>query len=510
MADSPFAIDSLNNMDVLYILAAAVQAPGVEGDVLGLPVLLWGAPGVGKTSQVNKMAKALGFAYLKDGEVKEGAITVLASVREPSGFLGLPVPGQYMTPTGIIVQSSIAAEMIKRGEKVMAVLTYAPPDWAVRAGLYAGDDIGNVDAPRSLIFFDEIATAGAQVQAALLRVIHERVTGDYPLPPNVAVVAAANPPSMSPGGVNLSPPAANRFIHMFWAPPTPAQWADWLVGSSATTKAKTAQGGWPRLNMAAFYNYFQQFKVAAASWVRTQAGGQYLFKMPNEEWLESVSEWFRQNPGEYRGMVSELNETLLFTDQYAWPSPRSLEIAVRARAAVMALEAPQGESPGEWAIRRAKMADAVVCGTIGTHACELMNAYVQNVDIVAVGPDELLKSAAARTAFFNRSPSDEILRVELERFVFYFAELPVDQQFAAFADFQSVLGAFVASTISAGSVKAAYDAFRVWKDSPEGGVRKIAAAQGAQAQQNIVKMISGTLRMLEGALQKKVAALRAG
>ncbi|WP_242975874.1 hypothetical protein [Desulfosporosinus sp. FKB] len=57
-------------------LAIAVQA--------GIPVLTWGPPGVGKTASITKLADVLGIPL----EV------VLASIREPSDFSGLPVIGK--------------------------------------------------------------------------------------------------------------------------------------------------------------------------------------------------------------------------------------------------------------------------------------------------------------------------------------------------------------------------------------------------------------------------------
>src|SRR5947208_16842687 len=46
-----------------------------------VPVLLWGAPGTGKTSAIRAMAAAAGWA----------CETVIASIREPSDFAGLPI-----------------------------------------------------------------------------------------------------------------------------------------------------------------------------------------------------------------------------------------------------------------------------------------------------------------------------------------------------------------------------------------------------------------------------------
>ncbi|MFC3895417.1 AAA family ATPase [Lentzea rhizosphaerae] len=140
-----------------------------------LPVLLWGEPGIGKTAALTQLADALALPLT----------TVIASVHEPSDFSGLPVVGDDPATQGVPM---------------------APPDWAVRL----------VQAGRGLLFLDELSTAPPAVQAALLRVVLERRVGALRLPPGVRIVAAANPRSSAADGWELSPPLANRFVHLQW------------------------------------------------------------------------------------------------------------------------------------------------------------------------------------------------------------------------------------------------------------------------------------------------------
>ncbi|MFE3624642.1 AAA family ATPase [Streptomyces sp. NPDC059159] len=156
---------------------STVQQPSIALEALGVavsagvPVVLWGSPGTGKTSAVVALAEALGWP----------AEVVVGSIREPSDFAGLPV--------------------VEAGK-----VSLAAPAWARRLA----------DAGHGLLFLDELTTAPPAVQAAMLRIVLERVVGDIALPRQVRVVAAANPPGEAADGWDLAPPLANRLVHLDW------------------------------------------------------------------------------------------------------------------------------------------------------------------------------------------------------------------------------------------------------------------------------------------------------
>lgn len=154
-------------------------------------VILWGAPGQGKTSVLKSFADQAGRKL----EI------VLASIREPQDFAGLPA--------------------ISNG-----TMSLMPPKWAQSL---AADGNG-------ILFADEINTAPPSVQAALLRVCLEKVAGDLDLGSNTSIVAAANPPEIAADGWDLAPPLANRFCHIDWELP-------------ADVVAAGLVGNWPRISL---------------------------------------------------------------------------------------------------------------------------------------------------------------------------------------------------------------------------------------------------------------------
>ena len=155
---------------------------------VGVPVLLWGDPGTGKTETVERFARRAGWRTEQ----------VIASLHDPTDFGGLPV----RSDGGVV---------------------FEPPAWAVRVADHDGV---------SLVFFDEVNTAAPSVQNALMRVVLKGRVGDLDLGEEVRFCAAANPPDQNIGAWDLSAPLANRFAHLRWSVTV----EEWKAGYL---------GGWP-------------------------------------------------------------------------------------------------------------------------------------------------------------------------------------------------------------------------------------------------------------------------
>jgi hypothetical protein len=173
-------------MSIVSILDAATRTQ--------VPALIWGPPGVGKSAAVHAWAAARGLRCW----------TVIASLREPADFGGLPI---------------VDGSSIETSHGPVRTVAFAPPRFAVEAAHHGG-----------LIFLDELTTCPPAVQAALLRAVVDKAFGDLELDPErVTIVAAANPPEDAAGGWDLAPPLANRFLHHTWQL-LPQEWIESFPG----------------------------------------------------------------------------------------------------------------------------------------------------------------------------------------------------------------------------------------------------------------------------------------
>ncbi len=148
------------------------------------PLMLWGAPGVGKSSLVMQAAKACGLPL----------IDLRLSQLEPSDLRGMPYQ--------------------QHGRVEWAIPSMLPD--ATRHGA------------RGVLFLDEINAALPQVAAAAYQLILDRRLGDYVLPAGWSIFAAGN--RLGDRGVTYAMPAplANRFTHIELEPSLD-DWLHWAA-----------------------------------------------------------------------------------------------------------------------------------------------------------------------------------------------------------------------------------------------------------------------------------------
>lgn len=245
--------------------AIAVQA--------GVPTILWGAPGVGKTSWLEALGETM------DAEV----FTVIGSTKDPADIGGM------MTMEGNLI----------------------PPIWAAKIRQRS------LDGLQSVLFLDEFSSMMPIVHAAMLRVVKDKIAGDCNFDPAiddhgnptryrghaVHVVCAANPSKQGAQAIDLPPPAANRMLHIDWVQPDVLTYGLGLIL------------GWPKPRLQALPEDWRESREAfsakndIATFVKN-TGKSSLFKYPEGDTADQTGR--------------------------AWPSPRSWQMATEALGAARA------------------------------------------------------------------------------------------------------------------------------------------------------------------------------
>jgi AAA domain (dynein-related subfamily) len=137
---------------------------------LKLAVMIWGAPGVGKSSIVAQTAAANGLEF----------VDVRLSQLAPTDLRGLPVPED-------------------------GVAKWFPPEFLPRSG-------------RGVLFMDELNMAAPTMQGIAQQLILDRKVGSYTLPDGWFIWAAGNRREDRASVFEMPAPLANRFLHLEIAP----------------------------------------------------------------------------------------------------------------------------------------------------------------------------------------------------------------------------------------------------------------------------------------------------
>ena len=133
------------------------------------PLMVWGGPGVGKSTILRNVAREAGIGF----------IDIRLAQREPVDIRGLPVPME---------------------DRVNWLIS---SDWPREAG------------SRGILLFDELTAADRSLQVAAYEIILDRRLGDlYHLPDGWYIVAAGNREEDMAVSMTMSSALANRFMHV--------------------------------------------------------------------------------------------------------------------------------------------------------------------------------------------------------------------------------------------------------------------------------------------------------
>jgi len=150
------------------------------------PVMLWGAPGIGKSDLVRQIAKMLGVKVIE----------FRTNIREPVDVRGIPVPCEATGTTR----------------------------W------FTPDELPQVerDGECGILFIDEINTGSPQMMAVMFGLVLDRRVGDYVLPPGWMIVAAGNRVKDKASAQRMPTALRNRFAHLYCVADLEA-WCTWAT-----------------------------------------------------------------------------------------------------------------------------------------------------------------------------------------------------------------------------------------------------------------------------------------
>lgn len=276
----------------------------------GLCPLAIGLPGAAKTASINAFAKATG----------RRVYVLIGSLRDPADIGGYPYPDKAIEADG----------------KEHTYMRMIPPQWAHEAH----------NGEKWIIFLDELTTVPVATQAAMLRVIAEKVVGDLPLPPDTWIIAAANPPGIAANGFELESPMANRLVHLKWE----MDWSSWTDG------------------MLAGQNFpAPSFDNLPDNW-RDFMGG----------CCSMVAAFRRHRPAMFEPGMNDSGMLKLDKAEMggAWPSPRSWTNAATCLAAVKSIKGDAG------------LAHELVAGCVGKGAADEFSTWSDSLDLA--DPEDLI------------------------------------------------------------------------------------------------------------------------
>ena len=161
----------LDNLHALWENDPNLRTRHSEASSMIPPMMVWGAPGVGKSTAVRELTQELGIGF----------IDVRLAQREPVDMRGLPVPDEKENSVKWLVSGEWPRDLNSQG----------------------------------IIMFDELTAADKTLQVAAYEFILDRRLGAlYSVPPGWYIMAAGNRVEDRAVSCAMSSALANRFLHV--------------------------------------------------------------------------------------------------------------------------------------------------------------------------------------------------------------------------------------------------------------------------------------------------------
>lgn len=197
----------LSNIPSMNIGRIVEDLTGVYSTVIkqGLPirsvpsVMLWGAPGVGKSQAIRQLARGIEENTGKRAEVTDVRLLLF----NPIDLRGIPTAN---------------------ADKTLAI-------W-LKPQIFQMDESEDVV---NILFLDELSAAPQSVQAAAYQITLDRVVGEHKLPENCIVIAAGNRTTDKSVSFKMPRALANRILHIE-VEESFDSWRAWAVSRGINSK----------------------------------------------------------------------------------------------------------------------------------------------------------------------------------------------------------------------------------------------------------------------------------
>jgi MoxR-like ATPase len=171
----------------------------------GVPLMIWGAPGIGKTQIVEEMVKAKGAGRVVDVQTSKMA------------------PDDWSLP--------YVKKLNAEGTEVDAV--DLPKNWLpvyIPTGDPEKDKAADEALGKGVVFLDELSRANEAVQNTCLKLVNQRIIGDARIGSQWVVISASNRTVDDPDTLpQWSSALGNRFKQINYVPKY-EEWKEWAVG----------------------------------------------------------------------------------------------------------------------------------------------------------------------------------------------------------------------------------------------------------------------------------------
>lgn len=220
-------------------------------------VMIWGAPGIGKTDIVNQAAKKI--ATEVGAEIC--VLVVTLAQMQPYDLNGIPLlfaeKGTEQTITDLELRGQIKMD-------------FAVPAWLPGKG----------DMDQGILFFDEINRAAPDMLAAALSLLLDRKAQKYVMPDGWRVWAASNRSLDTTAISSFEAAVASRFLggHLHLVP-TVESWIEWARSDKGLYKGISAKEGTQFYVPDEFLSFLRHYEIGAEGKSKDLEGGSKFYDL---------------------------------------------------------------------------------------------------------------------------------------------------------------------------------------------------------------------------------------